>query len=51
MVQINAKVNVGTTFFDIPSAHTEAGNTTYDLNYSNIGSGKQSIRYVGINGY
>ncbi len=53
MIEVNATVSIRTTFFDIPiSSGVDAnGNTTYDLDFNNIGSGRQEIKYVGIIGY
>ncbi len=53
MVEVNATVSIRTTFFDIPvtSGVDSDGNQTYDLDFSNIGSGRQEIKYVGILGY
>lgn len=53
MVEINATVSIRTTFFDIPiSSGVDAnGDPVYDLDFSNIGSGRQEIKYVGILGY
>jgi hypothetical protein len=53
MVEVNATVSIRTTFFDIPvtSGVDAEGNPTYDLDFSNIGSGRQEIKYVGILGY
>lgn len=53
MVEVNATVSIRTTFFDIPvtSGVDANGNPTYDLDFSNIGSGRQEIKYVGILGY
>lgn len=53
MVEVNATVSIRTTFFDIPvtSGVDANGNPTYDLDFSNIGSGRQKIKYVGILGY
>ena len=53
MIEVNATVSIRTTFFDIPvtSGVDENGNPTYDLDFSNIGSGRQEIKYVGILGY
>lgn len=53
MVEVNATVSIRTTFFDIPvtSGVDAKGNPTYDLDFSNIGSGRQEIKYVGILGY
>lgn len=53
MVEVNATVSIRTTFFDIPvtSGVDADGNPTYDLDFSNIGSGRQEIKYVGILGY
>jgi hypothetical protein len=46
-------LSIRTTFFDIPvtSGVDANGNPTYDLDFSNIGSGRQKIKYVGILGY
>lgn len=53
MIEINATVSIRTTFFDVPvtSGVDANGNPTYDLDFSNIGSGRQEIKYVGILGY
>lgn len=53
MIEVNATVSIRTTFFDIPiSSGVDAnGNATYDLDFNNIGSGRQEIKYVGIIGY
>ena len=53
MTQINSTISIRTTFFDVPvSAGVDAsGNPTYDLDFSNIGTGRQRINYVGILGY
>ena len=53
MIEVNATVSIRTTFFDIPvSAGVDAnGNPTYALDFDNIGSGRQEIKYVGILGY
>lgn len=53
MIEVNATVSIRTTFFDVPvtSGVDANGNPTYDLDFSNIGSGRQEIKYVGILGY
>ena len=53
MVEANATVTIRTTFFDVPvtTGADADGNPTYDLDFSNIGSGRQKIKYVGILGY
>lgn len=53
MVEINAKISIRTTFFSVPvTTGVDAnGDSTYDLDFSNIGSGRQEIKYVGILGY
>ena len=53
MIEVNATVSIRTTFFDIPvSAGVDAnGNPTSALDFDNIGSGRQEIKYVGILGY
>lgn len=53
MAQINSTVTIRTTFFDIPiSTGVDAsGNPTYDLDFNNLGTGRQRINYIGILGY
>lgn len=53
MVQINATVSIRTTFFNIPVATgvDENGNSTYELDFSRLGSDRIDIKYVGIMGY
>lgn len=53
MVKVNATVSIRTTFFDIPvTTGVDAdGNSIYDLDFSNIGTGRQDIKYTGILGY
>ncbi len=53
MVQINSTVTIRTTFFDVPisTGVDPSGNPTYDLDFSNIGTGYQRVNYVGIIGY
>lgn len=53
MVEVNATVTIRTTFFDVPvsAGVDEEGNTVYGLDFSNIGTGRQKIKYVGILGY
>ncbi len=53
MVEVNSTVSIGTTFFDVPitSGVDATGNPTYDLDFSQIGSGRQEVKYVGIIGY
>lgn len=53
MIEMNGKVSVRTTFFSVPvSAGVDAaGNTVYSLDFGNIGTGRQSIQYIGILGY
>ena len=52
MVQSSAVVNVRTTFFSVPVSTTDAsGNTTYGLDFSNIGSGWQQVKYTSVLGY
>lgn len=52
LVQAKASANVRTTFFSVPVAITnEDGSTSYDLDFSSIGSGRQKIVYQSILGY
>lgn len=53
MVQISATISVRTTFFNIPieSGIDNSGKSTYSLDYSNIGTGRQKIKYTSILGY
>ena len=52
MVCSDAVVSVGTTFLDIPVTSTnEASETTYELDFSRIGSGRWNVSYFGILGY
>ena len=53
MVEVNATVSIRTTFFNVPvTAGVDAdGNETYELDFGNIGSDRQKIKYVGILGY
>lgn len=53
MVEVNAEISIRTTFFDVPitTGVDAVGNPIYDLDFSNIGSGRQKIKYVGILGY
>ena len=53
MVEVNATVSIRTTFFNVPvTAGVDAdGNETYELDFGNIGSDRQKIKYVGVLGY
>jgi hypothetical protein len=52
VIQTTANVNVRTTFFSVPvSTVSEDGNISYELDFSNIGSGKQKIKYTSVLGY
>lgn len=53
MVQLSATITVRTTFFNIPieSGLSDDGKTMYSLDYSNIGTGKQKIKYKSVLGY
>ncbi len=53
MVEVNATISIRTTFFDVPvSSGVDAeGNPIYELEFGNIGSGRQEVKYVGILGY
>lgn len=53
MVKASATISVRTTFFNIPveSGVDSDGKTTYSLNYGNIGSDRQYIKYTSILGY
>lgn len=53
MVEINATVSIRTTFFDIPvSTGVDInGNPVYGLDFDNLGTGRQEIKYVGLLGY
>lgn len=53
MIQVSATAHIRTTFFDVPvqSGIDSQGNAVYELNFSNIGSGKQNVKYVGVSGY
>ena len=47
MVQASATVSIKTSFMDVVTANGNA----IELDYSNIGTGRQKIKYTGINGY
>ena len=47
MLQAGATVSIRTSFLDVVSTN---GNSI-ELDYSNIGTGRQKIKYLGINGY
>ena len=53
MIGINADIKVKTSFLDVPvSAGVDSsGNTTYDLDFTKIGTGERIIHYKGIMGY
>lgn len=52
VVQVSSSADVRTTFFSVPISTTDAGgNTSYYLDYSAIGSGKQTVKYKGVLGY
>ena len=53
MIEANASISVKSTFFNIPiiTGVDENGNTTYDIDFGNISSGRQKINYIGIIGY
>ena len=52
VVQVSASTDVRTTFFSVPVSSTDvSGKTTYDLDFSAIGSGKQTVKYRGVLGY
>lgn len=53
MVEVKAEISIRTTFFNVPveTGVDANGNTMYDLNFSNIGTGRQNIKYVGILSY
>lgn len=53
MVEVNAEVSIRTTFMNVPIATgvDKDGNTTYDLDFSRIGSNRQKVRYVGMISY
>ena len=52
VVQASSSADVRTTFFSVPVSTTDQnGSTTYDLDYSAIGSGKQTVKYIGVLGY
>jgi len=53
MVQVNAAVSIRTTFFDVPvTLGVDAnGEPVYELDFSNIGTGRQQVKYAGILGY
>lgn len=52
VIETTATVNVRTTFFSVPVTTTGTdGNVTYSLDFSNIGSGKQKIKYTSVLGY
>ncbi len=53
MIGINADIKVKTSFLDVPvSAGVDSsGNTTYELDFTKIGTGERIIHYKGIMGY
>ena len=53
MAKITGTISIRTTFFDIPvSTGVNAdGDPIYELNFENIGTGRQKINYTGILGY
>lgn len=53
MVASYAEISVRSTFLDMPIVTTidENGKTRQELDFSNIGSGRQHLRYVGFLGY
>ena len=52
VIQVSADVNVRTTFFSVPVTTVDsAGNTSVELDYSNIGTGWQKIKYQSVIGY
>lgn len=53
MIEVKANISVRTTFFSVPVnvGQNTDGSTSYTLDYGNIGSGRQKVSYIGINGY
>lgn len=53
MIEVKANISVRTTFFSVPVnvGQNANGSTSYTLDYGNIGSGRQKVSYIGINGY
>ncbi len=53
MVESNAEISVKTTFFNVPVSNKMYGNgnSSYELDFSKIGSDRQSLKYIGILGY
>ncbi|MCL1791805.1 MAG: DUF5702 domain-containing protein [Peptococcaceae bacterium] len=54
MIKVNAVVDIKTTFFNVPIFITGVdsdGRTTYNMDFSGIGSGRQTLSYIGVNGY
>lgn len=52
VVQVTSSAEVRTTFFSVPvSTENADGSIAYDLDYSAIGSEKQTVKYKGVLGY
>lgn len=53
MVEVNACISVKTMFFYMPvvSKNGKDSRVAHDLDFSNIGRGRQQLKYVGILGY
>lgn len=52
VIKVSAGVNVKTTFFSVPVTTVDSsGNTSVELDYSNIGTGWQKVKYQSVIGY